>query len=60
MGTLLGVLCGGLLLLAHTPWIASIADAPHSSRLIFLVAFGLSFGLGAAVTGVLFSIYENL
>jgi hypothetical protein len=61
MGSVLGVLCAGLLLATHIPEAIPASDWPSSSfaRLAFLIAFGISFGLGAAMTGVMFFAYEK-
>jgi hypothetical protein len=53
MGTTLGVLCAGLLLISDAP---DLIDHPASllARFVFLVSVGLSFGLGASMTGAMF------
>jgi len=55
MGMVLGILCAGILLVAHTPEVIHVVGQPISvlARFIFLVSVGLSFGLGAALTGAI-------
>lgn len=61
MGSVLGVLCAGLMRAAHIPDAVAASDWPSSpfARLTFLIAFGISFGLGSAATGVMFVAYEK-
>jgi hypothetical protein len=56
MGMTLGILCAGILLVAHVPVTTHVVDQPISmlARFIFLVTVGLSFGIGAALTGAMF------
>jgi hypothetical protein len=55
MGMALGVLCAGLLLVAHAPEITYVISQPNSvlARFTLLVSVGLSFGIGAALTGAI-------
>jgi membrane-associated PAP2 superfamily phosphatase len=56
MGMALGVLCGGLRLMTSAPYSRLLAEDPalSLSRLGFLVAMGMVFGLGATLTGAIF------
>lgn len=56
MGMALGVLCGGLRLVTSDPSSKLLADDPalSLSRLGFLIAMGMAFGLGATLTGAIF------
>jgi hypothetical protein len=56
MGMALGVLCGGLRLMTSVPSSRLLAEEPalSLSRLGFLIAMGLVFGLGATMTGAIF------
>lgn len=56
MGMALGVLCGGLRLMTSVPDLRLLAEDPalSLSRLGFLIAMGLVFGLGATLTGAIF------
>jgi hypothetical protein len=55
MGMVLGILCAGILLVAHA---THVVGWPISvlARFIFLVSVGLSFGLGAMLTGAMFMV----
>lgn len=61
MGTALGILCAGLLLVTHTLTANDGLDWPSSAlaRFQFLLCFGVSFGVGATAMGVLFALYER-
>jgi len=61
-GTVLGVLCAGLLLVMHSYQAAAGDGWPASplARLLFLIAFGGSFGLGSVLTGAMFSAFERV
>jgi hypothetical protein len=58
MGMVLGILCAGILLVAHAPEVTLVVGQPTSvlARFIFLVSVGLSCGLGAALTGAMFMV----
>ena len=58
MGMVLGILCAGILLVAHAPEVTHVVGWPISvlARFIFLVSVGLSFGLGAMLTGAMFMV----
>jgi hypothetical protein len=53
MGFALGVLCAGLLMLTHQIDLTAFikVKAEWVARLIFLMSFGISFALGATLTG---------
>jgi hypothetical protein len=53
MGSVLGLIGGGLLLFTHASAIQSLLAGPAvwPSKLLFLVVAGLYIGIGAAATG---------
>lgn len=60
MGTMLGIVCAGLLLNADITALASL-DNPASflGRLVFLGSVGIAFGLGAVLTGAMLLAFEE-
>lgn len=61
MGTALGILCAGMLLVSRLPELQPFLDDLSSAlaRLLFLLAIGLSFGLCATLTGAMFLVNEQ-
>ena len=61
MGMALGIVFAGVLLFSHVSTLALLDNAGDlSSRLIFLVAVGLFFGIGALLTGAVFLVSDEI
>ncbi len=58
-GTVLGLICAGLILLTHSSGEGSGWPVSAAARLGFLLAFAISFGAGATLTGTMFSVFER-
>ncbi len=58
-GSVLGLICAGLILLTHSPEQAGAWPASSAERLGFLLVFAISFGAGATLTGTVFSMFER-
>lgn len=60
MGTVLGIICGGLILMTRFGG-SELTDWPQTvlAKVAFLLTFGISFGVGATMTGTILLMFER-